>query len=362
MTCLLPGITAKLAGKHAHEHPNLSLLLNCYIDKWEGAGNSWSLGERKKDYLDTICSKIKFDPQPLENYILRQKVAVESFGKDRYTVFPLKTAWRLVTGMGLPNPLESCMRLHSVFGFPIIPGTAVKGVTRAWVETEETFPDDAAKRRTLLEVFGSESKYERHGDSQVGAVVFYDALPSEFPSLGKDIVNVHYREYYGDGMDPGDWMEPVPNFFLSLPAETEFLFFMALRPDVKSTDSAELLQKVRGWLEKGLSKLGVGAKTNAGYGYFVVNEADTERIVTNGTPNVKREAAQTIPLGSSIATVLSVENNKVKVQIDSTGEETLCSKVTAAGLGLAAGSKIFVKLNRDKKTKLLQSAEFVKKV
>lgn len=45
---------------------------------------------------------------------------------------PAKVVWRLVVGLGLPSPLETGITLHHLYGFPYLPGSAIKGVTRAW--------------------------------------------------------------------------------------------------------------------------------------------------------------------------------------------------------------------------------------
>ncbi len=43
-----------------------------------------------------------------------------------------KVVWRLIVGLGLPSPLETGITLHHLYGFPYLPGSAVKGVTRSW--------------------------------------------------------------------------------------------------------------------------------------------------------------------------------------------------------------------------------------
>src|SRR5207302_8806011 len=45
--------------------------------------------------------------------------------------FPAVTDYRLVVGFGAKHVLETSICLHRIYGFPIIPGSAVKGVTRA---------------------------------------------------------------------------------------------------------------------------------------------------------------------------------------------------------------------------------------
>ena len=43
-----------------------------------------------------------------------------------------EVVWRMVIGMSTPNPFETSITLHPQYGIPIIPGSTVKGLTRAW--------------------------------------------------------------------------------------------------------------------------------------------------------------------------------------------------------------------------------------
>ena len=45
--------------------------------------------------------------------------------------FTLRTDWRLVTGLGRKGPLEVGFTFHR-YGFPILPGSSLKGLARAW--------------------------------------------------------------------------------------------------------------------------------------------------------------------------------------------------------------------------------------
>ncbi len=44
----------------------------------------------------------------------------------------LMVEWRLIVGLGLPSSLETGITLHHLYGFPYLPGSAIKGVTRGW--------------------------------------------------------------------------------------------------------------------------------------------------------------------------------------------------------------------------------------
>ena len=185
----------------------------------------------------------------------------------------------MVVGLGTPSPLETSMTLHPIYGFPYIPATAVKGVARAWAENHAKFQEDA-RQKLLLEIFGSEDKYSNDSEKQqVGGIIFFDALPKGFPKLEIDVMTPHYSEYYTKGEIPGDWYSPVPIKFLTV-TESEFTFSLALSGRLDTSRSGELLNHAESFLKEGLINLGVGAKSNAGYGYFVDG---TGRTVGHGS-------------------------------------------------------------------------------
>jgi CRISPR-associated protein Cmr6 len=101
-----------------------------------------------------------------------------------------------------------------------------------------------------------------------------DSLPLDVPPLGKlelDVVTCHHREYY-EGKLPvaTDTEEPVPVVFPAVAPGHTFTF--AIVP-LRGADAA-LVNHARTWLKTGLETLGLGAKTNAGYGWFAdVTEA-----------------------------------------------------------------------------------------
>ncbi len=126
-----------------------------------------------------------------------------------------------------------------------------------------------------------------------------DGLPLDVPPLGKlelDVVTCHHKQYYAEPAEPKDvphshekWQrwkrdhdawerewgtapdieEPVPNVFPAVAPGHVFVF--AVVP-LHGCD-AQLLKQARDWLKTGLETFGLGAKTNAGYGWFDCSEA-----------------------------------------------------------------------------------------
>jgi len=162
----------------------------------------------------------------------------------------LKLSWRLSVDLGAASVYETSINLHRNYGVPVVPGSAVKGVTRHYASTIKI------AKPLFEQIFGDINRK--------GEVLFFDALP--LPE-GKDcfvvldVMNVHYKKYYETQTEPpGDWMSPVPVFFLAVEGIC-YRFSVAAR-DEKLADEA--LRLVKG----AVRELGVGAKTSAGYGFF----------------------------------------------------------------------------------------------
>jgi CRISPR-associated protein Cmr6 len=236
---------------------NIGLLISRYITKWD---NNWKLeGKSKGDFLK-IVEGVSYPEDSLTSYRLRFEASLNSLKRNGWQVerfSNLKTQWRMVVGLGSGSILETSMTLHRIYGFPIIPGSALKGLTKAYANTVEEISDSD---KQITDIFGSQSSEK---PSQ-GKVIFFDAIPLKFPKLKLDIMNPHYQEYYSDSSDktpPADYLSPNPIFFLTVGEGAEFYFAVASKEE-------NLAKSAKGLLEKALKELGVGAKTSAGYGYF----------------------------------------------------------------------------------------------
>jgi len=83
-------------------------------------------------------------------------------------------------------------------------------------------------------------------------------------------MNPHYQPYYSARENelkniekaPGEWHDPNPIFFLTVPKDVEFQFAIAPRDE----NGVKLLDKAKKLLISALRDFGVGAKTALGYG------------------------------------------------------------------------------------------------
>ena len=224
-----------------------------FCNTWNQDGNAWRMtaghdGHNPKlTWINTVTGQRVGEAQRLDEYASRMTQLVESRG-GRWAA--LTTESRFITGLGRSHPVENGFAWHPTLGVPYLPGSSIKGMTRAWAVAEGE-PCELVK---LL--FGEQD----HG----GGINFLDAVPIEPVQLEADVMTPHYAGWSEDD-PPGDWRSPTPIPFLSAAAQCTFLF--AILPG-KDTDASHMN---RAWCFIGdaLAWAGAGAKTAVGYGRLV---------------------------------------------------------------------------------------------
>jgi CRISPR-associated protein Cmr6 len=257
----VPKAVRELLGQNTHP----GLLLDKYVPSWDEQMQG-KLSERvQKPAVDDIVRLSRQGPGGLDwdDLWRRRRAWLEAVGARLMTC---ETAGPLTLHLARASALENAgLCLHPVYGFTYLPGSGLKGLARAYTETVARAPD-----ADVLAVFGNKPGEPDGNRQSAGAVVFHDTWPTQWPRLVADIVNNHHTEYYGAPVDdtahpPGDWEEPSMVSFLAVPAGVTFEFALAKR----RTDVPDrLLNLAREWLIGGLTRLGAGAKTAAGYGHF----------------------------------------------------------------------------------------------
>jgi len=210
--------------------------------------------------------------QVLEHLRNRQTEQVRHLAKNGNHFFcGVSTVdWRMVIGIGTDHVQETSMTLHHVYGIPIIPSSAIKGVARSWV-IEDNFNGKenlALENSDFLKVFGNHE--------EAGKVQFLDAYPTgNSVTFATDIMNPHFPKYYAGTSLPTDDQNPVPINFLTI-EQTEFRFLLVSKEEA-------LVELGKGWLSESITNKGLGAKTAVGYGYF--------RSLANRTKNLSKAFA-----------------------------------------------------------------------
>jgi CRISPR-associated protein Cmr6 len=213
--------------------------------------------EKKGIWLKAFAQANHIDTQLIASVAGRWQNMLQAMTASAFTA---PTSWRMVVGLGGNSVLETDLTLHHMYGIPFIPGSALKGLTRAYatgeVEKSKKLEDDGPE---VKRIFGTQDRS--------GSVIFFDAMPvDEHIELKLDIMNAHYPKYYSEHQIPSNTQNPNPVTFLTV-AATTFIFAVApLRPTrEKDRDDTK---KAYEWLQAAIKNYGVGGKTSAGYGRF----------------------------------------------------------------------------------------------
>jgi len=186
----------------------------------------------------------------------------------------LKTTGRLIIGLGSENVLETGLRLHHTYGTPLIPGSALKGLTAHYC-------DQIWGQRGTAEVAPENLPYRADGDfhkfvfgtiEEGGSITFHDAwiTPDSLKrgALQLDVMTPHHSDWQLNKAPPTDFDNPKPVSFLSVSGE--FLIRLSWNGAVEipedQASAATWISQTMIILKEALTEWGVGGKTSSGYG------------------------------------------------------------------------------------------------
>ena len=182
--------------------------------------------------------------------------------------FSMELAGPMAIGLGTESPMEIGLTTHHTYGMPTIPGSALKGMcARAAREFEKAGTIDCEQYEAM---FGK--------TDSAAYLTFWDAWydPESVNGLPfhRDVITVHHPDYYSSGGKkegkecwPTDFDDPVPIPFLVVRPGAKFWFALSV-PEEWRNNKKEGCDFASKLLQYALCNLGVGGKTNAGYGYF----------------------------------------------------------------------------------------------
>ena len=190
----------------------------------------------------------------------------------------------IVVGLGTQSVRETNVALQHTWGVPFLPGSALKGLASA---AAHRLAGDATWEKAREEQKQGEDHALLFGDTtSAGVVVFHDAWWMPAPSdktlpLDLDVMTVHHADYYRDGKSaPADWDEPNPVAFLTARGKYQ----------VALSGPEAWVLRAGEWLKAGLDELGLGAKTQAGYGRMSLSLALTQREIEQTAQQQKHKA------------------------------------------------------------------------
>jgi CRISPR-associated protein Cmr6 len=125
-----------------------------------------------------------------------------------------------------------------------------------------------------------------------GTIAFLDARPNRDPELTLDVVTPHHTKYYrGDLAIATDTEEPVPVLFPAVKEQGENEYFTFPVMPLRGAEE-KFLSFAQAALRTGLAAFGIGAKTNAGYGWFDATEELNQSIRDSAAAKAKAEAEE----------------------------------------------------------------------
>lgn len=287
------------------------------IDRYTRVEQAGSEKAEQKEMLTRIA-----EVGPSKVYEGRYKTwrkAVESLPDMLVLDFRLVTP--MAVGLGNETVLENGLAFNRIYGMPMIPGSSLKGLLRRAaadlfgirIADDQWDPgdDDATARakmgpswnetmETWRALFGSP-------DAMAGLVVFDAWLkPTEtVKPFRVDVLTPHHREYYaGKQPLPLDSDQPNPVSFLSVRPQTVFTFAIQL-------PSEEWRDAMTSILRHAVAHLGVGAKSNSGYGYFRKGP-ETDKAKASSAQPPATEPTPSVALEEGTRTVEVTLLSKVK--------------------------------------------------
>ncbi|MCS6904877.1 MAG: type III-B CRISPR module RAMP protein Cmr6 [Bacteroidia bacterium] len=248
---------------------------------------------REEEY--NAANFFRADVERLKELSQRRQLAIPAGHMAFRLTFSAATP--LIVGLGNESVYETSITFHPVYGFPYIPGQALKGSLRSFIIVERfgASEKEAFRNECFTFLFGKLGEEGvKQKDIARGALCFFEALPLENITLQLDIMNPHYSEYYTGNKPPADYLSPVPILFLSVKAGATFEAFITIAKQLFHRISPALLSQLyedpqrkgevnlesllKYWLEQALGYGGIGAKTAIGYGYM--NNIKIERITS----------------------------------------------------------------------------------
>lgn len=279
MPWALPIDTAEAVAPRADLVKNRSL----FADKFT------EFAEREEDKTArsrTIKRLVSLDFDQVDTATPRRDVLASIHGAH---FFRAKLQARMIVNQAGGVIENSGLALDRNSGDPYIPGTALKGIARRGAAALN------ANDAEIDMVFGWSDSKTRTPPTFGGLVSFLAAYPVGSAPLEADILTAHHNFYYGAKPSHPcayDNERPIPNEFPVIKSGSEFEFFLAPASAARQKQcDFDPLAKAKEWLIAGLTVLGVGAKTAAGYGWFEYDQ-EAERKREQEIQRAQREAEE----------------------------------------------------------------------
>ena len=276
---------AAIAAADRGSHPHTGLVLDRLLDQWPE--DQTQKGAAFVRFIANAC-KLPVPEVYQAAYQRWYELILQACTRREAALWAGQVEGRLFIGTGGVSPLEAAVTLHHTYGTPFIPGSALKGLTRAYALERIEGSKRRVNARTFDTLFGREPE-TTDGDwdgGEAGYLIFNNAwwIPhSARTPLTPEIVTVHHADYYSSqGTTPAtDFDSPTPNAQIAV--QGSFLFSIE-----GAGQWAEFGMEL---LQMALQHWGAGAKTGAGYGYFREDDK-TQREIQARRDQAERSARE----------------------------------------------------------------------
>jgi CRISPR-associated protein Cmr6 len=222
------------------------------------------------------------DPSLVADVAERRARALAAMALAGYTAARLAAVpeWRLAVGLGnRANAHEIGLALHGTYGWPVIPGSTIKGMIAAFAQQAGAGPHNLGRVFGMPRLRGGPDPQAETGQepprsrrsASCGTVTFLDAIPLGEPvRVVRDVLTPHVKPYYDDiarnerrPAAPAEHHQPVPVEFLTIAGG-------AYAVDLVGRDADDVDQAAE-WCQAAFDDSGIGAKTSSGYGYVTAS-------------------------------------------------------------------------------------------
>ncbi len=230
------------------------------------------VGIAKKHILEELIKKSTMCSDVLSFLDSYTRSIVDALRKSglpyKLVIFTAVTTSRAFVGeasTGIYNVFEHGIALHPIYGVPYIPGSAIKGSLRSFVEAKGLPKECTIESLSdISDLFGSTRK--------VGDIIVFDAYPVRVASSGSlssllepDVTTPIYADGTSSPKIEEHRAEPVPVIYPVIARGVVFRIIIALHRDI----SDECRYTLFNWIKSILS-YGIGGKSRLGYGLLQV--------------------------------------------------------------------------------------------
>jgi len=260
-----------------------------YLPFWKEDWNA--IKEGKQEALKKLGAIPNHVGDMMRALVERQRAIGAAIGAE---VIEAVSISPFATGLGWEHPNENGFAFLHPYGLPYLAASGVKGVLRdAARELSDGLDGETHgwTKDAITRLFGPlPEEIKKPEDALRGALRFFDVIPEiAGKSMGVDIMNPHYSDYYQGNSTPHDAGSPVPIFFLVVPPTSRFTFVVDCPREHLLPEGLRSKWRlmIRAAFEHAFAWLGFGAKTAVGYGAM---ESDAMRKTREAQESLRREA------------------------------------------------------------------------